>query len=142
MVESSVAKASVQARSRIVVERKAASSAMTSRPSLTLAAGVIRASSSATEAATVGIWLLRFGAGGLDRDSTWTSIPAAFGPAADEVDQHVLAQGLGLGEERPATVEPGDVGHELGQRPGALEHERVDRDPGLRAALDLAQGRL
>ena len=34
------------------------------------------------------------------------------------------------------------MGHELGQRPRSFEHERVDRDPGLRAALNLAQGLL
>ena len=42
--------------------------------------------------------------------------------------------------ERPAAVEPGHVRHELGEGPRPLEHERVDRDPLLRAALDLAEG--
>ena len=48
----------------------------------------------------------------------------------------------GVGVERAAAVEPGHVGDELGQRPRPLEHERVDRDPLLRAALHLAEGLL
>src|SRR5438094_611265 len=45
----------------------------------------------------------------------------------------------GGGVERPAPVEPGDQRHELRERAGPLQHERVDRDALARAALDLAQ---
>src|SRR5919198_2436250 len=64
------------------------------------------------------------------------------GPSRHEVDEDVLAQPLRRRIEGASAVEPGHERNELGQRPGSLEHERVDRDPLLRAALDLAEGLL
>src|SRR4051794_843077 len=58
--------------------------------------------------------------------------------ARDEVDEDVLAEVLGRGIEGATAVEPGHEGDELRQCPRALEHERVDRDPFLRAALHFA----
>src|SRR5437660_5077172 len=58
---------------------------------------------------------------------------------ADVVDQDVLAQAIGAGEERAALVDAGQLLDELRQHPALLEHERVDRDPLARAALDFLQ---
>ena len=48
----------------------------------------------------------------------------------------------GRGVERPAPVHPGHERHEVGKGARPLEHERVDRDALLRAALHLAEGLL
>ena len=57
----------------------------------------------------------------------------------EEVDQHVVTEGVGVGEEGATTV---DVHHALDERPqvvGLVEHERVDADAVARAAHDLLQ---
>ena len=47
----------------------------------------------------------------------------------DEVDQHVVAQGLGGSEERPPLVEAGQLLDERVQGAGRVEHERLIRMP-------------
>src|SRR5438445_1296020 len=58
---------------------------------------------------------------------------------ADVVDQDVLAQAIGAGEERAALVDAGQLLDELRQHAALLEHERIDGDPLARAALDFLQ---
>ena len=65
-----------------------------------------------------------------------------FRPPADEVDQDVLAEPLGRRVEGAAAVHAGHQRHEVGQGARPLEHERVDGDALLRAALHLAEGLL
>src|SRR5437588_69212 len=60
----------------------------------------------------------------------------------DEVDQHVVAQRLGGGEEGPAPVELGQPLDEGLQIAGGVEHEGVDADPLPGAAGHLGEGRL
>src|SRR5947208_1399292 len=64
---------------------------------------------------------------------------ASAGPAravCHKVDEDVLAEALRRRVEGAAAVHPGDERDELGERPRALEHERVDGDPVAGAALD------
>src|SRR5438093_12850438 len=58
---------------------------------------------------------------------------------ADVVDDDVLAELVGGGEERAAAVDPGHLLDERGKPRGPLEHERVDDDALARAVLDLLQ---
>src|SRR2546422_11493446 len=58
---------------------------------------------------------------------------------ADVVDQDVLAEAVGAGEERAALVDAGQLLDELREHPALLEHERVDGDALARAALDFLQ---
>ena len=60
----------------------------------------------------------------------------------DEVDEHVVAEGLGRGEERPAPVHLGELLDERPQVAGGVEHERVDADALAGAARHLAQRRV
>src|SRR6476646_1582940 len=52
----------------------------------------------------------------------------------DEVDQHVVAEGLGRREERPALVQLRELLDETLEAAVGIEHERVDPDPVLGAA--------
>src|SRR4030095_225603 len=57
----------------------------------------------------------------------------------DVVDESVLAEAVGTGEERAALVDAGQLLDELREHPALLEHERVDGDALARAALDFLQ---
>src|SRR5690349_20465623 len=63
-------------------------------------------------------------------------------PPLHEVDQHVLPEVLGFRVERAPAVQLCDQPDEVRQGRRPLEHERVDCDPVLRAAHDLAEGLL
>src|SRR5712691_8786634 len=79
--------------------------------------------------------------GSLARNDERLGWSAADEPAAgaDEVDDDVLAQLLGGGEERTAVVDAGHVLDEAREVRAALQHERVDRDALARAALHFLQ---
>src|ERR1700694_5679091 len=65
------------------------------------------------------------------------------GPAStvvDEVHQHVVAQLLAVDEKRPPAVEAGEALDEVAQVVVGLEHEAVDGNTLLGAALDFHQG--
>src|SRR5438094_6271932 len=57
----------------------------------------------------------------------------------DVIDQNVLAKAVGGGVEGTALVDLGELVHELFQVVVAVQHEGVDDDALLRAALHLAQ---
>ena len=58
--------------------------------------------------------------------------------AVEEVDEHVLTERVGRGEEGAAAVEPGHLLDEVAQCGRRIEHERVDTDAVAGAPCHLA----
>src|SRR6266849_2788889 len=79
------------------------------------------------------------GKGRVSGDSGAAAAGAAALPAADGVDQDVLAETIGRDEKRPPLVDPGHLVDELGQIRSALKHECVYDDAVACAAPHLAE---
>ena len=57
----------------------------------------------------------------------------------EEVDEYIVAEGVGCGEESTSAVELHHPLDEVAQVVALVEHKRVDADPVPRAAHDLFQ---